>query len=460
VKTTLVGQILGFLAATTVLAACGSDDATPDPLFGGGASPNGNMPPGTPATQAPGMPAPGTGSPSTPSTGFGNEGVPPVAGLNGNGGGGGTMMTPGTTPTPPVVMPMPPVVTPSVPGATEPTDCVIPPALTTPVGYGAATTGGGNATAVVVSTYEQAQAVLDDYRDAFEEGTQTSLVLRYTGTFDFSTITDVCAQFEKTEQILEVKELENLTIEGASGSSANFGIKISRAKNIIVRNMTMGLLPGGGSSDAITIEGNDTNGDVENVWIDHNDLFSSTKDDCEGAGDTEFDGLIDIKKGARRITLSYNYLHDHQKTGLLGSSDDDETERYVTFHHNRYENVVSRTPLHRFGFIHLFNNYFGNITSSGINVRMGGVALIESNFFENARNPVTSRYSEEVGFWDLRNNHVGPNITWDVEEDTLANADTWESTATFPASELSYAYTPDRAGCVKQIVLAQAGANL
>ena len=49
-------------------------------------------------------------------------------------------------------------------------------------------------------------------------------------------------------------------------------------------------------------------------------------------------------------------------------------------------------------------------------MRMGGVALIESNFFENALNPVTSRYSDEVGFWDLRNNHVGPGITWAVEE--------------------------------------------
>jgi pectate lyase len=416
----------------------------------GGTSPGGTTPGAT-------TPAPGTSTPNTPSTGFGGEGTPPVAGLNGSAGTGGMAMMPAPGTTPPVT---PPVVVPSVPGAAEPTDCVIPPMLTTPVGYGAATTGGGAAAAVVVSTYEQAQAALDDYRDAFEEGTQTALVLRYTGTFDFATITDVCAQHEKTEQILEIKEVENVTLQGASGSSANFGIKINRAKNVIVRNMTMGLLPGGGSSDAITIEGNDTNGDVENVWVDHNDLFSSTKEDCEGAGDTEFDGLIDIKKGARRITLSYNFLHDHQKTGLLGSSDDDETERYVTFHHNRYENVVSRTPLHRFGFIHLFNNYFGNITSSGINVRMGGVALIESNFFENARNPVTSRYSEGVGFWDLRNNHVGPNITWDVEEDTLANADTWQSTATFPANELSYSYTPDRAGCVKQIVFAQAGAKL
>ncbi len=453
-KTTLVWPILGLFTSAAVLAACGSDDGTSAPGQGGGAAINGIAPPVPPPASVPVDSTPGEGgSSNAPSNGPG-EGPPPVVGLNGNGGGTGTM-----TSVPPVTVP--PVVPPvTVPGTAEPTDCVIPQAITTPIGYGAATTGGGNAAPVVVNSYDQAQAVLDDYRDAFEEGTQTALVLRYTGTFNFGSITDVCAQHLKEAQILEVKELENLTIEGASGSSANFGIKVSRAKNIIIRNMTLGLLPGGGSSDAITLEGNDTNGDVENVWVDHNELFSSTKEDCEGAGDTEFDGLIDIKKGARRITLSYNYLHDHQKTGLLGSSDDDATERYVTFHHNRYENVVSRTPLHRFGFIHLFNNYFGTISSSGINVRMGGVALIESNFFENARNPVTSRYSEEVGFWDLRNNHVGPNVTWDVEEDTLANGDTWQSTTTFPNNELGYAYTPDRAGCVKQIVTAQAGANL
>jgi pectate lyase len=368
--------------------------------------------------------------------------------------GGGTSTTGGAPAT--GGTPIPPV----TPGAVEPTDCVIPPALTQPVGYGAATTGGGNAAPVVVNDFAEAEAALEAYRDAFEEGTEDALVLRYTGSFDFGTITDVCTQHTLEAQVLQIKEMENVTFEGAPGSSAHFGIKINRAKNVIVRNMTMGLLPGGGSSDAITIEGNGTNGDVENVWIDHNELFSSTKDDCDGAGDTEFDGLIDIKAGARRITLSYNYLHDHQKTGLLGSSDSDDSERYVTFHHNRYENVVSRTPLHRFGFIHVFNNYYGQIAGSGINVRMGGVALIESNFFENAVNPVTSRFSDGVGFWELRNNHVGPGITWTVEDDTLANADNWQNTTTFPAGELGYAYTPDRAGCVKQIVVAQAGAKL
>jgi pectate lyase len=392
-----------------------------------------------PGSSAPNPSAmPGTSAPTNAAS---SEGNPPVtAGLNPP-----PRPTPGTT---------------TIPGSAEPTDCVMPAVLATPVGYGAATSGGGAAAPVVVASFAEAQAALDAYRAAFKAGTQTALVLRYTGSFDFSTISDVCAQHTKAAQILEVKELENLTIEGAPASSANFGIKVTRAKNIIIRNMTMGLLPGGGSSDAITLEGNGVNGDVENVWVDHNDLFSSTKDDCDGAGDTEFDGLIDIKKGARRITVSYNYLHDHQKTGLLGSSDDDQTERYVTYHHNRYENVVSRTPLQRFGFIHVFNSYFGTITSSGINVRMGGVALIESNFFENALNPVTSRYSPEAGLWDLRANHIGPNVTWDAEEDTLANADTWQSTVSFPANELNYSYAPDRAGCIKQIVFAQAGAKL
>jgi pectate lyase len=223
--------------------------------------------------------------------------------------------------------------------------------------------------------------------------------------------------------------------------------------------MTLGLLPGGGSSDAITIEGNDTNGDVENVWIDHNDLFSSTKEDCDGAGDTEFDGLIDIKKGARYITISYNRLHDHQKTGLLGSSDDDKTDRYVTFHNNWYDNVVSRTPLHRFGYVHIFNNYYSRISSSGINVRTGGVALIESNYFENVANPVTSRYSAELGYWDLRNNYA-TGVTWTTEEDTLANADKWTTTKAFPASELNYSYTAAPVACVKKLAMASAGAKL
>ena len=430
---------IGILLGAAPLA-CG--DATPT---GGGTPPVGGA--GTPGAE--GSPAaspanPGASpelpvvSPTAPSP---SEGPPNAVSLDDGSGGTPGATGPGEQPAPA--------------GA-----CISVAAQTGPIGYGAATTGGSDAPVVLVASFAEAEAALAAYHDAFDDGTASALVLRYTGQFDYASISDVCAQHTKDAQTLQVKEMENVTIEGAPGSSANFGIHINRAKNVIVRNMTLGLLPGGGDSDAITIEGNGENGDVENVWIDHNELFSSTKDDCEGAGDTEFDGLIDIKKGARRITISYNYLHDHQKTGLLGFSDDDDTERYVTFHHNLYENVVSRTPLQRFGYIHIFNNYYTGITGSGINVRMGGVALVESNFFENVANPVTSRFSDVVGFWELRNNHVGDNITWTVEDDTLANADDWQSTGAFPAGEPSYAYTPDAADCVEQIVRATAGATL
>jgi pectate lyase len=426
------------------------DSANPGgPVSPGSVSSNGPAIPGGPGTPEGSASPTGTGGSVSPPNAEGNPGVMGALGGTPDGTGGSAPPSNGTGDG-------------SGDGNVdvEPTNCAIPTPSSAPIGYGAATTGGGNATPVVVSSFAEAEAALAVYRAAFKDGAESALVLRYTGTFDYSTITDVCAQHTLEPQLLEVKEMDNVTFEGAPGSSANFGIHINRARNVIVRNMTLGLLPGGDGSDAITIEGNGTNGDVENVWIDHNELFSSTKDDCEGAGDTEFDGLIDIKKGARFITLSYNFLHDHQKTGLIGFSDSDDTQRYVTFHHNRYENVVSRTPLHRFGFIHIFNNYYGQITGSGINVRMGGVALIESNFFENAANPVTSRFSDVVGFWDLRNNFVGEGITWTTESDTLANAENWESTQTFPAAELTYTYTPDDAACVKQIVLGTAGATL
>ena len=54
----------------------------------------------------------------------------------------------------------------------------------------------------------------------------------------------------------------------------------------------------------------------------------------------------------RYITVSYNYFHDHAKVGLDGSGDSDDSERRITYAHNRYENVGSRLPLQRFGYVH------------------------------------------------------------------------------------------------------------
>jgi pectate lyase len=328
-------------------------------------------------------------------------------------------------------------------------------ALAAPVGYGAGTTGGGSKAAVNVSTLAAAQAAINSYSGS------GGLVLNYTGTFNYASITDVCAQWKKAAQTLQIKDKSDITIKGANGSSANFGIRIvSDAKNIIVQNMTIGLLPGGESADSISIEG-DSSGTPNRIWIDHNTIFSKLVD-CAGAGDASFDGAIDNKKGAYNITYSYNYIHDHQKVALNGHTDNDATNdaMRVTYHHNRFENVKSRLPLQRRGRTHIYNNYFNNVGTSGINVRMGGLSLIESNYFENVANPVTSRDSSAIGYWDLRNNFVGGGITWTSPGSPGANATTWATTKAFGATGYSYSVTPAAQVKAKVIATAGAGKNL
>lgn len=327
-------------------------------------------------------------------------------------------------------------------------------ALAGPIGYGAATTGGGSKTAVNVASMSEMQTAIDNYSGS------GGLVLNYTGKFDFSTITDVCAQWQKAAQTVEIKKKSDITIKGAAGSSANFGIHIAGpSTNIIIQNMTIGLLPGGEAADSISIEGM-SSGVPSNIWVDHNTIFASLTS-CTGAGDASFDGGIDLKKGAHHVTISYNYVHDYQKVSLNGYSDSDTANAAArtTYHHNRFENVKSRLPLQRFGLSHIYNNYFNNILTSGINVRMGGVSLIESNYFENVQNPVTSRDSSAIGYWDLRNNYVGSGITWTTPTSTpYVNAINWTTTKAYPEA-LGYTYTVTPAATVKAKVIATAGAG-
>jgi pectate lyase len=332
---------------------------------------------------------------------------------------------------------------------------------TSPLGYGKATTGGGSATAVSLADMAAMQAAIDAYSGS------GGLVLKYTGKFNFASITDPCVQHTLAAQTIEIKKKNDITILGADGSAANFGIHIAAASsNIIIRNMTIGLTPGGGDSDMISLEGM-SGGIPTNIWIDHNELFSSMLD-CAGAGDTSFDGMIDIKKGADNVTISYNYMHDHHKVSMNGYSDSDSAVRHVTFHHNLFENVGSRTPLQRFGYSHMLNNYLYKVMVSGINVRMGGYSLVEANYFETVLNPVTARDSSAVGYWDLRNNNLASKadvsagnafgITWDAGNSGTVNATDWTTTAAFP-EPLGYTYAADAFQCVHDGLRGVAGAG-
>lgn len=319
-----------------------------------------------------------------------------------------------------------------------------------PLGYGRDATGGGSAKHVLVASRSEMQAAIDGYSGS------GGLVLEYTGKFDFTAITDPCVQHTLPAQTVEIKSKSDITILGKDGSAANFGLHIAAASsNIVVRNMTIGLTPGGDASDLISIEGM-SSGFPTKIWIDHNELFTSLAV-CPGAGDTAFDGMVDLKKGADQVTVSYNYLHDHHKVSLNGYTDSDDAVRRITFHHNLFENIGSRVPLQRHGYSHVFNNYFLKISASGINVRMAGYSLVEANYFEDVKNPLTSRDSDAVGFWEVKANNlstamdVAPGnpfgITWDDGNAGTVNATTWATTAAYPVA-LGYSYKADPYQCV------------
>ncbi len=325
------------------------------------------------------------------------------------------------------------------------------PAIAAVPGFAGNVTGGGTATPLVVSTLSAAQTAVNNYSGS------GGLVLHYNGTFDEAAIlANICGQWSKPRQELSISGKNDITILGLEGSSANFGVRIKgTSSNIIVRNMKIGLLPGGADNgDLIGIEAN-----AHHVWIDHNELYTRNIK-CPGTpdDDTTFDVLLDIKNSASFITVSYNYIHDHAKVGLVGASDTDSAERRVTYAHNRYENVGSRLPFQRVGYVHVYNNYYNNITGSGINPRMGGHVLIENNYFENALNPVFSQ-STILGQWDLRNNNARSaadnsrfNIRWTACSGSTPcqKATDWTTTATFPIA-LPYAYTtysPEISRCI------------
>ncbi|MCS7202050.1 MAG: fibronectin type III domain-containing protein [Dictyoglomus sp.] len=201
--------------------------------------------------------------------------------------------------------------------------------------------------------------------------------------------------------VIEVKNVSRISILGAYpyGELNGVGIKISNANNIIIRNLKIHHV----KDPNIATQGPDCisiSGPAQNIWIDHCELYNQ----FQGIDKDYYDGLLDINGPVYYVTVSWCYFHDSWKTSLIGSSDNDNYSRTITFHHNWFKNCNSRLPSYRFGEGHIFNNYYQDIPGSAINSRMGAKLRIEHNYFENVRNPIGSWDSSEIGYWDLADN--------------------------------------------------------
>src|SRR5689334_9635201 len=86
-------------------------------------------------------------------------------------------------------------------------------------GYAGNVTGGGSATPVVTNSMSGIQSAINSYSGS------GGLVIQYTGSFDPAPIlANICGQWSKSKQEVSIGNKNDITIQGADGSSANFGI--------------------------------------------------------------------------------------------------------------------------------------------------------------------------------------------------------------------------------------------
>lgn len=308
------------------------------------------------------------------------------------------------------------------------------------------TTGGAGGDVVYASTGTEINAAMCN-----RASEDTPLIIYVTGTINHANTTKVSGNCDTTGDEIQFKKVSNLSLIGLNDSALldEIGIHLRDTSNIVLRNLHVRNVKKSGSplsngGDAIGMESN-----VFNVWVDHCELEAS------GGESDGYDSLIDMKATTQYVTVSYNYLHDSGRGGLIGSSDSDDTNTYVTFHHNYYQNIDSRAPLLRHGTAHAYNNYYNGINKSGMNPRIGGRIKAENNHFENTQNPIGTFYTDELGYWDISGN-IFENVTWlPSDTSTPAGPNPYSTTAI----NIPYSYTLDDSNCVRDIALASAGAG-
>ncbi|WP_133743029.1 pectate lyase family protein [Actinorugispora endophytica] len=310
------------------------------------------------------------------------------------------------------------------------------------------TTGGAGGQTVRATTGTQIHEALCN-----RPSTSTPIIIEVEGTINHGNTSKVSGDgCETADDVIELKKISNVTIVG-TGSGAVFdqlGIHIRESDNIIIQNVTVRNVKKSGSptsngGDAIGMESG-----VRNVWVDHVTLEAS-------GGESEgYDGLFDMKNNTQYVTLSYSVLRNSGRGGLVGSSESDRSNGYVTFHHNRYENIDSRAPLLRGGIGHMYNNHYTELHESGINSRAGARAKVENNYFEDSKDVLGTFYTDERGSWEVGGN-IFDNVTWSGEgdENYPAGPDPQSTTSV----SIPYFYELDDAGCVPQVVDQTAGAD-
>ncbi len=226
-----------------------------------------------------------------------------------------------------------------------------------------AVTGGENGTEVTVSSQSELEQYLN-HSDPY--------IMNIEGTIEITPM----------GKKMDVSSDKTIRGVGTDAVIKGGGFRIKNAENVIVQYLTM--------KDAyVDWEGKTTDNDAieinnsKHVWINHCD-FSHFDD-----------GLIDIKNASDFVTVSWCHFHNHNKVMLIGAGDD-ATQNIgklnVTIHHCWFDGsdgngIGQRLPMGRFGKIHVFNNYYNDVITRGVEANFDANMVVDNNYYLNTIMP-------------------------------------------------------------------------
>lgn len=248
--------------------------------------------------------------------------------------------------------------------------------LCAPVGWATqngGTTGGGNATPTVVTTYAALKTAL----------TSTTIkVVHIQGTITFPTAGRINVQDVNGKTVIGLPGSKLVSVDMTADGSGILYVK--RSTNLIFRNV---YFEGPGAYDN---DGNDnmTLEECTNVWVDHCEFHDG------------MDGNLDIKTASDYISVTWTTFSyekppkaggsggapDHRYSNLFGSSDGatgDRGKLRITMQYCWWgAGCRERMPRVRFGKVHMVNNYFSSsVANQGIRAGFEADILAEGNNF-------------------------------------------------------------------------------
>ncbi|MGJ5642248.1 T9SS type A sorting domain-containing protein [Formosa sp. S-31] len=321
--------------------------------------------------------------------------------------------------------------------------------MTTPEGFGAATTGGGDGSPIIlVDNYQ-------DFKDALGLSSPRTIIVKGTITIpEYQSISKRVVN--KT-----ILGLPGATLENMSQTQSGSGIlNLSNgSENVIIRNLTF---KGPGAYD---VDGRDllTSEGCNNLWVDH----------CEFQDG--LDGNFDIKNTTDNVTVSwckFTYLlppkaggsggsNDHRFSNLVGSSKTNapaDGHFSVTFQNCYWaDGCKDRMPRARNAELHILNCYYNTSVDNANAIGLGGgpnntTCYVENTNFDNIESIFKSYNGSDGGvvYLQFENCLNGINNIGSVDKPS------YEYT-TYNVEDVKDAVTSESCGAGATLIIDEAG---